>query len=417
VGLISDGDYRESIENALLFLVGKVDKLMKIAQKKMQDTALKQQFEQAARWRDLIRTLEQIKVKPRLISLGRDNRDIFGFARDKRNAALFVFLMREGRVIESFSFLVPKKRGTSDAEILAHQLLDFYKDCRDAPEKILLPFALSDNDVLAAEIARLTGKKARIHTPLRGKNRGLVALAVKNAEIFLREKSEEQHPFTKLRELFGLEKLPHRIEGFDISNTGGDESVGSLVVFEDGEPRKQDYRKYRIKTVEGPDDVASLKEVIRRRYKRLLEERRDLPGLILVDGGKGQLNAARNTLIELGLGDLPVLSLAKREETVFSPQQKQGIKLERTSPALRLLQRIRDEAHRFAITFHRQRREKKSFSSVLDGIPGIGKKRKAILLEKYKSTDAIKKVSPEELEKIVGKKAARELLIKIRSEK
>jgi excinuclease ABC subunit C len=186
--------------------------------------------------------------------------------------------------------------------------------------------------------------------------------------------------------------------------------VGSLVVFEEGVPRKQEYRKYKIKTVTGPDDVASIKEVLQRRYSRLIKDEQTLPDLVLVDGGKGQLNAAKKTLDALGLSNIPVVSLAKKEEVIFTPSQKQGIRLERTSPALKLLQHIRDEAHRFALSYHRLRRTKKSFESALDGIPGLGRKRKSRLLATYKSLQEIKKTSAEELAKIIGSKAAHELL-------
>ena len=417
VRFISGEYYSESAENALLFLEGKVEKLMRIAKQKMQGEAENQRFEQAALWRDLISTLEQIKEKPRLISLAKENSDIFGYARKDKNAALYVLLMRKGRVIESEGLLIRKKQKTSDEDILSEQLMDFYKGRKDLPEKILLPFPPSNKDEIRAAITTATGKRALFHIPFHGKSKKLVELAVRNAETLLKEKGQEQHPFFEVQELFGLDTLPSRIEGFDISNTGGDESVGSLVVFENGEPLRQDYRKYRIRTVRGPDDVASLREVIRRRYKRLLEEKRLLPDLILVDGGRGQLNAARKALIEVGLGGIPVLSLAKKEEIVFSPIQRQGTRLERSSPTLKLLQRIRDEAHRSAITYHRKRREKRSFASVLDDIPGIGKKRKASLLEKYRGIDTIKKALPKELEKIVGKKAARELFEKVKSKK
>jgi excinuclease ABC subunit C len=211
----------------------------------------------------------------------------------------------------------------------------------------------------------------------------------------------------------GLPTLPRTIEGYDISNTGGEESVGSVVVFEDGLPQKEKYRKYRIESVRGPNDVASLEEVIRRRYTKILEEKRERPDLILVDGGKGQLQAALKSLAAVGAADIPVISLAKREETIFSPDHKEGIRFDRTSPALKLFQNIRDEAHRFAVSFHRRRREKRSFESVLDDVPGLGKKRKAALLSLYKSTAAMRKAGLAELAKITGPKVAEELLKRI----
>jgi excinuclease ABC subunit C len=243
--------------------------------------------------------------------------------------------------------------------------------------------------------------------PHKGKNRKLVELANQNAEVLLKKRPEDVPALGELARLLGLKSPPERIEGFDISNTGGDESVGSLVVFEGGSPNKDEYRKYKIKGVAGPNDVASLKEVVRRRYARVLEEGRAMPDLILVDGGKGQLQAAETALRELGLTVLAVVSLAKREEIVFSRKAKLGLRIDRTSPALKLLQRIRDEAHRFAVSFHRHRREKKSFASALDGIPGLGPKRRTSLLARYRSLEEIEKASEEELAAVIGPRIAR----------
>jgi excinuclease ABC subunit C len=249
--------------------------------------------------------------------------------------------------------------------------------------------------------------------PVKGKNRKLVELANKNADNLLGESSQNLLPLKEAQALMGLEKIPIHIEGFDVSNTGGEESVGSVVVFSQGIPQKKDYRKYRIKTVTGPDDVASLQEIIRRRYTRLIREKKTLPDLVFVDGGKGQLNAARKALEQIGLKQLPVASLAKREEILFSFSHPQGLKLDRTSPVLKLFQYIRDEAHRFAIAYHRLKRKKRSFSSQLDGIPGLGPKRKSLILEKYKSLGEIKKSSTEELAKLVGKKIANRIRQKL----
>ncbi len=407
---ISESDYRESVENALLFLEGKTERLLKVLKHKMRDASERQDFEQAAHWRDLIHTIEAIKERPKSISVQREDIDIFGFSRKGRYAAVFVFFMRKGRVIDSEEFFLETEEGASDQEILSRRLKDFYQTRKDIPEKVFLPLSLPGKDKIASKLSAERHKKIVITSPLKGKNRQLVDMAVTNAQILMRKKSEGLSPQEEARLVFGLPSIPHRIEGYDISNTGGDESVGSLVVFVDGLPQKNDYRKYKIKSVEGPDDVASLKEVVRRRYSRVLREKGPLPDLILVDGGKGQLNAARAVLDELGLSQLQVVSLAKKEEVIFTPSRKDGIRLERTSPALKLFQNIRDEAHRFALSFHRLRREKKSFKSRLDGIPGIGKKRKTALLAKYRNLGEIRKASMEELAEITGRKAAQSLL-------
>ncbi|MQY61115.1 excinuclease ABC subunit UvrC [bacterium] len=413
VKYISESDYRESIKNAFLFLEGKTGKLLKILKKKMQEAAARQEFEQAAHWRDIIRTIEEIKAKPNLISVGMENKDIFGYSRENKNVALYVFFMRKGKVIESEDMFFQEKEDIADKEILSNYLKIFYKHRKSMPDKILLPFAPEEKDGILKRISNLRGEKIEIIVPRKGKNKKLVDFASSNAEILLRKKYEGLAPLMEIKKIFNLKSIPARIEGFDISNIGGEESVGSLVVFENGRPQKNDYRKYKIKTVAGPNDVASLQEVIRRRYKRILEEKKDFPDLILVDGGKGQLNAARGALEELGVGNLPIVSLAKKEEIIFAPDRKKGISLERTSPALKLFQNIRDEAHRFAISFHRLRREKRSFESGLDNIPGLGKKRKAALLDKYKDLKEMKKAAPEDLAKIIGAKATQALISKL----
>lgn len=409
VGYISEEDYKESADNALLFLEGKTEKLLKILKQKMKETATRQEFEQAALWRDFIQTIEQIKEKPKLISVSLEDKDIFGFSRKEVKVALYVFQMRKGKVIESEGIYLQEKPKTSNREILFSQLFKFYKEKKDLPEKILLPFEQLDRDKVLENLSFLRKEKIKILFPQKGKNRKLVELANKNAEILLRKRSEEISPLREAKEILGLKKIPKRIEGFDVSNIGGEESVASLVVFENGLPHKKDYRKYKIRTVEGPNDVASLQEVIQRRYTRVIQEKKALPDLILVDGGKGQLNAAKKSLERLRLGKLSLISLAKKEEIIFTPAHKQGLRLERTSPALKLFQNIRDEAHRFAISFHRLRREKKSFESPLDGIPGLGEKRKTRLLAKYKSIEEIKKAPIEELSKITGRNAAKKL--------
>jgi len=412
VDYISEAEYRERVNNALLFLEGKTEKLLKILKQKMEEASCRQEYEQAANWRDLIQTIEQVKEKPKLISVEPENKDIFGFSRDRENISLYVFFMREGKVIESEYMFFQEKEKATDSEILSESLERFYKSRSSLPDKILLPFEPARKELLSKTLSDLKGKKIEIIIPAKGENKKLVELAGRNAESLLQKRSEAWSPLQELKKILGLETAPGRIEGFDISNIGGEESVGSMVVFENGLPSKGNYRKYKIKTVAGADDVRSLQEVVRRRYSRLLEEKKELPDLILVDGGKGQLNAARKVLEELGLGELSVASLAKKEEIIFTPARKDGIRLDRTSPALKLFQNIRDEAHRFALSFHRLRRKKRSFASLLDGISRLGKKRKAALLEKYKDLNAIKRAGPEELAKIIGSKAAKALLEK-----
>lgn len=363
VGSIGEGEYRGNVTNALLFLEGRTDQLLRALKQKMAEGSARLDYEQAAHWRDLIRTIEQIKERPQLISVGLEDTDIFGLARDKSRLAIYVFFMRRGKVRDAEE-MVAREPGEAPVEAALARILDgFYGQSEDLPDKILLPHPIATSQALADRISRKKGSVVRISIPQRGKDRKLVEMAVRNAERLLKKTRPEHPALAELTRILRLDRPPVRIEGFDISNTGGEESVGSVVVFESGEPSRNEYRKYMIKSVAGSNDVASLQEVVGRRYARALNEGRRLPDLILVDGGKGQLHAAEIELRKLGLAALPVVSLAKREEVVFIPAEKQGLRLDRTAPALKLLQHIRDEAHRFAITYHRQRRKKKSFAS------------------------------------------------------
>ncbi len=372
----------------------------------MRQASEKQAFEQAALWRDLLFTLEQLKEKPKLISIHDANEDIFGYARINREASLYVFMMRKGKVIESENLLVPVEQNISDDKLLAGLVLKFYRMRLDFPNIALLPLSPEGQKELLDKLTRLKQGKITVQIPQRGKKKRLVELANKNAANLLRKKSTDFKPLMELQYQLNLDNLPKRIEGYDISNTGGEESVGSLVVFENGIPLKDDYRKFNIKTVQGSDDVSSIREVLYRRYIKIRAGKAPLPDLILVDGGKGQRGAAVQILKELDFEDIPVISLSKKEEVIFSPFHKNGLKLAKTSPGLQLLQRIRDEAHRVAITYHRKKREKKSFSSLLDDIPGVGKKRKFLLQNTYTSIEEIKNASQDELARKIGKKAA-----------
>ncbi len=360
VGYIREAEYRDSVNNALLFLEGKTDKLARILKEKMERAAKKEEFEEAARLRDIIRTLEHIKVKPKLISVRLENQDIFGYARDGKVQAVDVFIMRSGKVGESKEYIFEDDADRSAAEILRDFVAAFYAD-KKFPAKVVLPVEPANRKELEETLAAKAGKKVRILIPSRGKNKDLIELTAKNAEMLLGKRMDSLVPLQTIQKELSLSVFPSRIEGFDVSNTAGTETVASMVLFENGRPHKDGYRKFKIKTVEGPNDVACLEEVIRRRYLRVKKENVPLPDLILIDGGKPQLGAAQKALTELGLGNIPLASLAKKEEIVFTPDHKEGLRLDRTSPALKLFQHIRDEAHRFAVKYHRQRRTKRSF--------------------------------------------------------
>ena len=412
VGLIPEAEYRENVDNACLFLEGRLPELARTLKRRMERAAEAEDFEEAARLRDLLRTIEDYRDRPGTISTALEDQDVVGLAREGGRAAAYVFFMRKGKIRNSAARLLDAPAGLTDADALAGFLADFYKD-RETPPRILLPVAPS----------RLTGlqtllgwAKVRVLVPRGGKNRKLVDMAGRNAEAFLRRQADGAGPLEELQKALDLPVPPRVIEGFDISNTGGQESVGSLVVFCDGRPDKDRYRRFLVRTVEGPNDVASLEEVITRRYRKLLDEATPLPDLVMVDGGKPQLGAAEKALAGLGLSHLPLVSIAKKEEILFTPAARDGVRLERTSPALRLVQAVRDETHRFAIALHRGRREKRSFESVLDGIPGVGPKKKSALLARYGSLEAIRNAPRAELDALVGAAAANRVLERLVTE-
>lgn len=406
VGYVSEADYRENVENACLFLEGRMPELARTLKARMERAATEEEFEEAARWRDLLRTIEDYRDRPGAISTALEDQDVAGLARGADRAAVYVFFMRKGKIRSSAAELVEAAADKPDAELLGRFLAGFYAG-RELPPRLLLPAA----PVPTTGLQSLLGwARVRVLVPRGGRNLKLVEMAGRNAEAFLRKQAGEVQPVEELRAALGLAALPRRIEGFDISNTGGEESVGSLVVFRDGRPDKDAYRKFLIRTVEGSNDVASLAEVVTRRYRKLLDEGAPLPDLVMVDGGKPQLGAAEKALAALGLSRVPLVAIAKKEEILYTPARRDGLRLDRTSGALKLVQAVRDETHRFAISFHRGRREKKSFASVLDGLPGVGPKKKAALLARYGSLEAIGAAPRQELEALVGAPAAARVL-------
>lgn len=359
VGLVSEAEYRENVRDAVLFLEGRNEELTGRLEEAMRRASAEERFEEAAHRRDILRTLEHLRVKPGMISVRFEDQDIVGYAQAGARHAFHAFLMRRGKVREAREAAWDGPGSTSAGAL--SQFLDVFYESRTPPRRVLVPFPPDGADELSRSLADRAGKKVELATPSRGRGRALLDLAGRNAEILLLKGLDLGTPLEDLKALLGLEALPVRVEGFDVSNTSGAETTASLVVFRDGWPDKEEYRKFRIKSVAGPNDVASLAEAVRRRYLRRLEERAPLPDLVFVDGGKPQLGAASKALAGLGLAGLPVAALAKREEVLFSRAHPDGLKLDRTAPALRFLQHVRDEAHRFAVKFHRQRRAKRAF--------------------------------------------------------
>jgi excinuclease ABC subunit C len=339
-----------------------------------------------------------------------DERDLVGAHAEEGRAALQIFSVRRGRVVARDAYLL---ESVAEPEgLVGAALQQFYDGDRYVPREVLVTERPPDSDLLEAWLSARRGTAVRIRVPRRGEKQRLLDLVVRNARLAF--DLEWRHPRRRflevlrtLRELLGLAVEPRRIECFDISNIQGSDIVASMVCFVDGVPKKSDYRKFKVKSVSGaPDDFASMREVVGRRYRRLLEEGRDLPDLVLVDGGKGQLGAALGALEELGLGEQALASLAKREEQIFVPGRPEPIDLPRTSPALQLVQRIRDEAHRFAVSFHRRARSRRTLLSELDEIPGVGPVKRRALLARFGSVRGVRGASEAELALAVGPASA-----------
>lgn len=409
-GLIGEEAYRADVENACLFLEGRTRELAGIIKQRMEKASATEEYEEAAAWRDLLTVISDFKEKPVTISVGLEERDALGIHREFRRTAFCIFLISGGRIIGSSDavFDIDRERGEDPA--LVEFLSGVYGD-PDAAPRVVSPYGKEEAERLNRELDA-AGSTARLVPIRRAREKDLVGLASRNARAVLEKRSSDTGTLGPecLQEILEMGAVPRVIEGFDISNTQGEGTVASMVVFRDGKPDKGSYRKFRIKSFEGSNDFAAMAEVIGRRYGRALEEKTALPDLILVDGGRGQLSSALGTLIDLGLGTLPVMSLAKKEEMIFTPDRPEGIRLVRTSPALKLVQFVRDEAHRFAITFHRGLRDKKTLGSVLDDIPGVGPVTRAKLLARFGGLEGLLKADRDELAECAGEKIVESII-------
>ncbi len=414
-GGVRKKDYLKVIKEIILFLNGKGLQLEKELSKKMNNFAQELKFEEAARVRNQLQALEKVMEEQKISSYSKRNRDVIALAQKEGRTNTCLFSIREGKLLARDNFFLSGTEGLKREEIMANFLKRYYHEATFVPEAIILQDEIGDLESISSWLSKKRGGKVRISVPRSGEKVKLVKMAAKNALSFLEEAKakevlgkKEVESIKELQTYLGLEIPPRLIEAFDISNTGGKEAVGSMVSFRNGDPDKDNYRKFKIRTVEGIDDCAMIEEVLRRRYRRLLEENRPVPELILVDGGKGQLSSALKVLGELGMeGELAVLGLAKRKEDIFLPGKSPAVSLPSGSEALHLLQRIRDEAHRFAHTYHRGLRGKRIKESLLDRIPGIGEKRKRSLFLHFGSLEKIRKAKAEDLEKsgIPGKLA------------
>ena len=405
--------YRRAAEDAALFLEGRAEEVRGRLRAQMERASAEERFEEAASLRDQVRALSRLEAPQKITTTELDERDLFGAHVEGERAALQVFGVREGRVASRDAFLLD--RVAEPESFLASAVQQYYAEGRYVPREILLPEEVPGAGLLERWLSERRGTSVRLRVPQRGEKVRLLDLVVRNARLSFdlewrqpRRRTEEL--LRALREALDLEVDPRRIEGFDVSHTQGAEVVASMVVFVDGAPRKPEYRRFRVRGLAAAsDDVASLREVVGRRYRALLQAGRELPDLVLVDGGPAQLAAATAALAELGLGDQPAASLAKREELLFLPGRPVPVALPRDSPVLHLAQRVRDEAHRFAVGFHRQARARRTLRSELDDVPGVGPARRRKLLARFGSVRGVRLASEAELAAAVGKATAARL--------
>src|SRR5438309_10765303 len=394
--------YAATVRDVQQFLEGKDDALAGRLTREMEQAAREEKFERAAVLRDQIQSLNQVRERQKIISTDEVDQDVVGVVRQGADACVELFFVRKGRLVGQESFFFDKVAGWSDGEILSAFVRQFYaKDVRAAPE-VLLSEDVPEAELLTAWLAERAGHRVQLLAPQRGPKREFVALAEENAAIALQNRllsrdDRQQVVLEELRRALTLPGLPNRIEGYDISHIQGAEQVGSMVVWENGGLKKEDYKRFRIKTVAGADDFAALGEVLTRRFARALEQGTPLPDLVLIDGGRGQLNVGLKVLQDLGLDYLSVVALAKQQEEVYVGESRQPLVLDPTSPALHTLQKVRDEAHRFAITYHKKLRSRRTLQSVLDTIPGVGPTIRTSLLKSLGSARRVRESSVAEL--------------------
>ena len=418
VGYISKADYRADIDQIVRFLEGRQDAVARELTRQMQEAAEATEYERAGVLRDKVKAIERTMESQKMAAHAVTEEDVLGLARQESQAAVQLFAVRGGKMVGRDVFLLEAPRETDDAAVLAGFVQQYYERATSIPRDVLVPALPADAADLEGFLAGRRGAAVRLHVPQRGEKRELLELATRNAtETLQRERArwladqgKTLAALEELAEALGLAGAPRRIECYDISNFQGAQSVGSMVVFEDGRPRTGEYRRFRIKEVVGANDFASHQEVLGRRFKRARsgeegteeELRWRLPDLVVIDGGKGQLSAAKQVLDELGFGDLAVVGLAKEREEIFLPDREGPVVLPATSPALYLMQRLRDEAHRFAITYHRSLRARAATHSAFDDLPGVGPKRRAALLRVFGSAKRVREAPVEQVAAVPG---------------
>ncbi len=431
-GQVDRDKYRSMINEVCLFLEGRQEDLIKILAARMEEAAAKLEFERAAQLRDQLQAVREVVERQKIITGGFEDQDVVAVAQAPDEACVMVFFVRGGKLIGREHFILKGTEGLSGQDVLTAFIKQYYTDVDFVPGEILLAAEVGEEQpVIETWLTGKRGTRVFLKTPRRGEKKKLVEMVAKNAsltleQVRLAEESRRDSTVEALAELagkLGLEKPPFRLECYDISNTQGVDSVAAMAVFEEGKPAPDQYRRFKIRNVEGPDDFASIQEALRRRFARAVEEREllstgqisskeakfhVLPDLVIIDGGKGQLSAARHVMRQLGFSRIPAFGLAKEEELLFAEGQADPINLPQTSRALQLLQRLRDETHRFAVTYHRSLRGKASLKSLLDEVEGIGEVRRRTLLRAFGSLREIEKATPEQLAAVKGmnKKAA-----------
>jgi excinuclease ABC subunit C len=419
VGYISKEDYREVIDQVIEFLSGDDRPIRRRLEHEMRAAAADERFEDAARYRNRLHAIERLSERQAVERPAAGSFDVIGIAVSAERAAVQVFPLREGRMVDRYSFHLENAAGEELGEVLEQFCLEYYGVAPSIPQQIVVPRGAGDTAALEGFLTERRGARVEVRAPERGEKRRLQELAQQNAQLALvsetfvaeTKRARRLESLEELRETLNLESLPIRIECFDISNIQGQEIVGSMVVFQDAVAKRSHYRKFTVRRLDGQDDFGAMREVISRRFSRLAadvgstewnESFAATPNLVVIDGGKGQLSAALAAMQELELPRVAVISLAKRVEEVFVPGRSEPILLPRESPALQLLQRIRDEAHRFAITFHRQRRDVAARASMFDQLDGVGPARRRALLQHFGSAERVVEATQEELEGVPG---------------
>ncbi|HET9461762.1 MAG TPA: excinuclease ABC subunit UvrC [Gaiellaceae bacterium] len=424
IGAIGQEDYAQIIDGVTAFLSGDTDTIQRQLEERMREAAADERFEEAARYRNRLFSIRHLAERQASDKRAVGTVDVIGLAVKADRAAVQVFPLRDGKMIDRYAFHLENVAGDDAQTVLEAFVSEYYGSLPSTPPEVLVPTGVADTSAIAEFLTSRRGSRVEVRAPLRGEKRRLVELAVDNARLALDSDTAQREAtrrrrvaaLEELREALNLESLPLRIECFDVSNIQGESIVASMVVFVDGRPKNAHYRTFSIRGLDGQDDVGAMREAIGRRFARLRAQERDesfsrMPNLVVVDGGKGQLAAALAAMEKLDLPRVAVIALAKREEEVFVPGLPVAIGLDRSSPALQLLQRIRDEAHRVALRYHRRKRGARSMETIFEGLPGVGPVRRRALLHHFGSAERFLEASQEELEGVPGlpQKTARTL--------